>query len=129
MIRVVAAADSSDTPGLTLSEINTALDDWVSKRSEWTADPASHQISEVSSDTDGTGTTHYVGSYRFEISDAKDNLLTKCEDKLKNKVDWYRLGYHECDHDESNKSGCSWTDKREWTSTNTSSIPADVPDF
>lgn len=128
MIRVVAAANSTDTGGMTEAEINTALDEWVSKQSEWTADPQAHVIN-TSPGIDGE-TVYYGGTYRFtKESDAKDTLLQKCGDKLKNKLDWYRLGYHDCDHDEQASDGCSWDGEREWTSTNTASIPADIPDF
>lgn len=127
MIRLVAAVDSTDTPGMSLTEINTALDDWVSKHSEWVNDSQEHSITIANSDFDGT--EYYVGTYRFELSDAKSNLLQKCEDKLKKKVDWYRLGYHVCDHDESDNTSCPWDDEREWTSKNTSQIPTDIPNF
>lgn len=129
MIRVVAAVDSTDTPGMTESEINTAMDDWVSKHSEWIFDSVEHHIVKENSEYDGTGVNYYLGSYRFELSDAKDNLLQKCSDKLKNKVDWYRLGYHLCEHDEENPAPCIWDDEIEWMSKNTTSIPQQVPDF
>lgn len=127
MIRVVAAATSPDTGGMSLSEINTAMDDWVSSNSEWEADPTTHEI--VESFTDEDGTEFYVGNYRFLLDDAKDNLLQKAGDKLKTKLDWYRLGYHLCEHDSDNPGPCTWEDSREWTSKNTAEIPADVPDF
>ena len=88
MIRVVAAVDSTDTPGMDLSEINQAMDDWVSKASEWESDPREHQIKQFNSELDRSGVEYFDGSYRFELTDAKDNLLTKCEDKQKKKVDW-----------------------------------------
>lgn len=129
MIEVVASTHGNDTPGLSLSEIRDAMDDWVSKHSEWTADPDDHTIEETALYPRDPGTVYYRGVYRFELSDAKDNLLQKAGDKLKKKVDWYRLGYHVCDHDETAREGCSWDDEREWTSKNTASIPSDVPDF
>lgn len=127
MIRVVAAANSTDTPGMTLSEIRTAMDEWVANNSEWTEDPQSHDMNEDVLLRDGTEV--YEGSYRFTLDDAKDNLLQKCEDKLTDKVDWFRLGYHSCSHDEADPSPCSWEEVRDWTSKNTESVPSSVPSF
>lgn len=124
-IRVVAALDSTDATGLSTSEINAAMDDWVANHSEWTADTDEHVITA----TTDASPPYYIGTYRFELSDAKDNLLQKCGDKLKNKIDWYRLGYHVCEHDVADPTPCQWEDDREWTSTNTPSIPSGVPDF
>lgn len=121
MIRVVAS-----TNGMTLSEINTVMDDWMSNQSEWEADSTNHVITERET---GSGILYYGGTYRLTFdSEPKDTLLQKCGDKLKNKVDWYRLGYHVCDHDETDRTGCSWDDEREWTDAGVS-IPSDVPDF
>lgn len=65
---------------------------------------------------------------RFLLTDAKANLLQKFTDKLMNKVDWYRVGYHECDHDEADRTGCGWQDTAEWADTNVTT-PSGVPDF
>lgn len=122
MIRVTASAEGD----YSLDQLNAAMDDWVSKQSEWTADPITHQISERGGD-DGAP-VYRGGNYRFLLDDAKDNLLQKCENKLTNKVAWYRLGYHSCDHDETAPSPCSWDDQREWTDTGVT-IPDNVPVF
>lgn len=121
MIRVLTSTEGD----YTLSQLNTAMDDWVSNHSEWTADPVTHQITEHGGDT---GPVYHGGNYRFLLDDAKDNLLQKCEDKLVNKVSWYRLGYHSCDHDESSPTPCSWDEQREWTDTDVT-IPDNVPVF
>jgi len=125
-IQVLAATTGNDTSGMSLSEINTAMDDWVSKNSEWTADPTPYAIGVAESEVSGEE-DYYSGEYRFELADAKANLLDKCGDKLKKKVDWFRLLYHECLHDTT--GGCSHTDKRDWTSKNTSAIPGHVRDL
>lgn len=125
MIRVCIG---SDTSKMTLQDANDALDTWVANHSEWIDDTSPHQLREVNTESDGSGVVYWNGICRFYLSDEKDNLLTKCEDKLVNKCDWYRLGYHNCDHDESDRRGCSWDDEREWTDKN-ESIPPEVPDF
>lgn len=123
MIRVVASVEGD----YSLTQLNTEMDDWVSKQSEWTADPDTHQITEtIGSETDDP--IYRSGDYRFLLQDAKDNLLQKCEDKLVNKVSYYRLGYHACDHDQDDRTGCSWDEQREWTDTGVT-IPDTVPVF
>lgn len=122
MIRVVIGPD---TAKMTLQQANDALDAWVGNHSEWVEDSVAHHVTETQLPD---GTTYWHGSYRFEYSDAKTNLLTKCEDKLVNKCDWYRLGYHNCDHDEAARGGCSWDDECEWTAKD-QSIPSGVPNF
>lgn len=124
MIRVCAGLGGQ----MAVSDIEAALDDWVSKHSEWAKDTVPHTVSEANTEPDGSGTAYALGSYRFKWEDSKDNLFQKCGDKLKKKLDWYRLGYHECDHDADERAGCSWDDKREWTDKNVT-IPAGVPDF
>lgn len=123
MLRVVTSSG-----GMTLAEINDAMDTWVANHSEWAEDAAEHHIVEANTFGEGAGTDYYTGDFRFHLEDAKDNLLQKCGDKLRNKVEWYRLGYHQCDHDEADTLGCSWDDEREWTATD-ATIPTAVPDF
>lgn len=110
-----------------LDALNVAMNDWVSEQSEWTADPDSHHITESIPRGEST-TAYFSGIYRFHLSDAKNNLIQKCEDKLVNKVAWYRLGYHVCTHDEENPTHCEWDEQREWTAKNVT-IPDDVPTF
>lgn len=124
MIRVCIGPNDK----MTLQQANDALDTWVGNHSEWVEDSVEHAVSETNTQLDGSGTAYWLGSYRFGYSDAKDNLVQKCEDKIVNKCDWYRLGYHICDHDENDRGGCSWDDEREWTAKDVT-IPSGVPTF
>lgn len=128
-IDVVAATAGNDTPGMTETEINDELDTWVANHSEWMADTDAHTVTKQTANMDGMGTEYFGGRYRFELSDSKDNLLTKFEDKLKAKVDWFRYAYHKCDHDESDRVDCSFDPPVDWTSKNTDAVPSDVPDL
>lgn len=82
---------------------------------------------------DGSGTDYHAIDVRFlpsgEGGDTKDNLLQKLGDKLKNKVDWYRVGYHQCTHrDGDGSSGpCDWVDSNDWPDGG--SVPSDINDF
>lgn len=123
MIRICIGPQSS----WSLSKAEAAVEDWMSKQSEWTTDPVEHSLEGISPDY--TTAAWWQGDYRLTFeSDPKDNLLQKLEDKLVNKPLWYRFGYHECEHDETDPGPCSWGEEREWMDTGVP-IPSEVPDF
>jgi len=111
---------------MSLSELETRINDWVNSNGEWQNDSVSHTLTERNTEIDGTGTTYYGIDVRFYQSDTKANVLQKFEDKLVNKVDWFRVMYHACTHDETEPSPCSWDDEVEWTAKDVT-IPAGVP--
>ena len=115
---------------MSTTDLETRIDDWVSNNPEWIDDPVDHTLSERTTKLDGSGETYYGVDVRFTEDDTKSNLLQKFEDKLKDKVAWYRVGYHACTHrDGDGSSGpCDWDDKTEWTAKD-QSIPSGVPDF
>lgn len=112
--------------GYTEDDIDATVQNWVDNHTEWIEDTVAHTITGSNTAVDGTGTKYLRGTFRFEWSDDKTVLLDNCESTLQDYVDWYRLGYHQCLHDET--GGCDWDDKREWTASNVS-IPSDIPDF
>jgi len=113
--------------GMTVQEIQDAVDDWVSKRAKWESDWSTDvRVSNTSFDGDGIDFCSF--SVRFEWSEDKDNTLQKCADKFKKKVDWFRLVYHECDHDASNPTGCSWDERWEWEAKDVI-VPPEIDDF
>lgn len=78
---------------------------------------------------DGSGTTYYQVTVRFHKDQSKDNLLQKFTDKLKDKVDWYRVGYHDCiGHDTDTEHHCGCDDKTDWTAKDVT-IPSGVPNY
>lgn len=117
-------------PGKTAaSDLETRVDEWVSQNAEWAGDPDSHSLTEYTPPEESAGTIYYRADVRFEMTDAKANLLQKFEDKLKQKCAWYRVGYHECTHDET-YSTCEWAavETVEWTAKD-ESIPPSIPNF
>jgi len=115
---------------MSISDLETRINDWVSSNPEWVDDPVDHTLTERNTAIDGSGETYYAIDVRFTEDETKDNLLQKFADKLKNKVSWYRVGYHACTHREGDGSSgpCSWDDKTEWTAKDVS-IPSSVPTF
>lgn len=111
---------------MSVSDLETRIDNWKQEHTRWTDDSVKHELVEFR-DLDGNFVCHQI-SVRFEQTDTKSNILQKFEDKLKNKVDYYRVGYHSCEHDENTSSGCGWDDKVEWVDEGVI-IPEEVPVF
>ena len=69
-------------------------------------------------------TTHFRGIRRFEASEDKTAVLDAVESHVVADAEWYRVDYHECDHDvsASKRAGCpAWTDER-----TEGTVPGDV---
>lgn len=113
---------------MSLTNLETRIDDWVASNAEWTEDSVEHTLSERNTEMDGSGETYYGIDVRFLKEDTKDNVLQKFTDKLKDKVEWYRVGYHNCTHDEEDAYAYSWDDKAEWTAKDVS-VPSGVSEF
>jgi len=113
---------------MSLTDLETRINDWVESNPEWTEDLVDHTLTERNTEIDGTGATYYGVDVRFTQDETKSNLIQKLTDKLKDKVDWYRVGYHACEHDQESASPCSWDDKAEWTAKDVV-IVSGVPDF
>jgi hypothetical protein len=110
--------------GVSKEEANQIIDDWKAQNTPWTEDPADHNLSASNTELDGSGTEHYVGTVRFEFSDDSDQLTQDIKYGLSGVVEWARIGYHKCDHDEDSGTGCSWD-----SSTEIGTVPDDVPGF
>jgi hypothetical protein len=111
---------------MSVSDLETRINDWVSSNAEWTADTTPHTLTERTAELDESGATFYAIDVRFLKDDTKDNLLQKFTDKLVNKVDWYRIGYHECSHDERAPTACDWQDTTEWAAKDVT-VPSGIP--
>lgn len=110
------------------SDLETRINDWVASNGEWTDDNTPHTLDIETTGVDNSGTQYYAIDVRFLPDNSKSNILQKFTDKLKDKVDWYRVGYHPCTkRDGDGSSGpCEWTDKTEWTAKDVS-VPEGVP--
>jgi hypothetical protein len=83
---------------MSVSDLETRVNDWVASNPEWAESSSDHRLSETTSE-DGS-VTWYQTLVRFTEDDTKANLLQKLTDKLKDKVAYYRVGHHVCPHDE-----------------------------
>lgn len=110
---------------MSINDLETRVNDWVASNAEWENDDVAHTLTERTTEA---GETYHDIDVRFLPTEDKANLQQKFTDKLVNKADWYRVGYHACDHDEENASPCSWDDAAEWTAKDVQ-IPEGVPTF
>lgn len=113
---------------MSVSDLETRINNWIDANAEWTEDSVAHELSERNTEIDGTGVGYYGADVRFLKDDTKANLQQKFTDKLKDKTDWYRVGYHNCEHDEAASTPCAWDDRTDWTAKDVT-IPAGVPTF
>ena len=120
MIRVFAA--TAENIGET--QANQLVNQWLEDNTPWTDDPTPHEVRKTQAGIDGAGTEYFVGSVRFEFSDDKPDLFDQIETDCGGVLDWHRIVYHVCTHDEDNPQPCSWDEKHEC-----GDIPSDIPDF
>jgi hypothetical protein len=113
---------------MSTGDLETRINDWKDENNQWENDTVDHELSERNTEIDGSGEIYYGIDVRFYQDDTKDNILQKFTDKLKDKVDWYRVGYHNCPHNEEDGGPCSWDDATEWTGKDVT-IPSGVPTF
>lgn len=119
MIRVWSEAPNNDNK---FQRMRTACEDWVSRYSE-TLTTQRLSLTHVTPPGDTTS-EHTTGYWRFSWSEDHQQLLDDLEADLQSEVNWYVIWYHECDHDDSasNRSGCSWSDTREY-----GTVPDGIP--
>lgn len=102
-----------------VKKANSIFQNWIGNHREWVEDGASHKV-RTSPDNN-----YLMGTSRFKHTDKKVILLDTIENRFRPHVDWYRIGYHVCDHDnEENRTECEWEDRREYTAPGVT-----IPDY
>jgi len=119
MFRVVAGKPD----GITETQANQLVDQWLANNTPWTEDPVPHELRLVD-DPLTDAPTHFRGDVRFESSNDKSSVLTQIETDLSGIAPWYRIGYHSCSHDEENSHTCSWDDTVEF-----GAVPSGISNF
>jgi hypothetical protein len=105
--------------------VETRVNNWISKNAEWDEDNISHSLTQQSTES---GESYYSLDVRFLKEKPKNTLLQEISDKLENKVDWYRIGYQNCTHDENPPKPCEWDEVSDW-SANNKTIPQEIPEM
>lgn len=114
--------------GLSQAELETRVQSWVDEHTKWEGGNTSFSVALTQGEIGNPESEYYSGRFRFEKTDTKDNIVQKLTDKLNNKVSWYRVGYHDCSHDEIDSITCNWGSTVEWSDKDVS-IPGYVPDM
>jgi hypothetical protein len=73
---------------------------------------------------DSTNEEYYSVSLSFEFSEDLQTIFEEPYAALQTNCSWSRIGYHECEHDETDPSPCSW--EQELTH---GIVPDHVPDI
>jgi hypothetical protein len=103
MFRVVAEKPSI----ISESQANQLVDQWLATYTPWADDPTPHDISLI--DDPLTDSPQYFhGDLRFERDSSMTTIREQIETDLAGVTDWYRVAYHQCTHDESEVTDCSW---------------------
>jgi len=106
-------------------DAESAVNNWVENHTEWGDDPVEHTLREVAES--GDEDTAYISlDYRFVQEKTASDLLDDLESRLQSIQGglWYRVGYHECCHDDENDRSCTWENTREG-----GDVPANIPQF
>ena len=120
MIRIYTEPPNNDNH---LQRMRSACDKWAATYPE-ALEAQRLGLTQITVEADDVAPEHTMGHWRFEMSTGADTLLTDLETSLQSEVGWYRLKYHECDHDEAEQQGCSWDESmtREY-----GAVPAGIP--
>jgi len=116
MFRVVAGNPDEYSK----ASIDQLVDDWIVGHDRWEQDSAEHSLSVTNSAIDGSGTEYLRGDFRFNRTDDRGSIESSFQGLFQDIFNWYRIGYHRCDHDEENPSPCNWDGQIE---------DGQVPDF
>lgn len=104
-----------------IETIRPQFQDWIASHDEVLGTQSS-DLSAGNTGNDGTGVAYFVGSWRFAWAEDLTALRTDITGYLTDNFEWWRLRYHQCDHDEADRAGCSWDNSWEG-----GSVPPEVP--
>jgi hypothetical protein len=119
MFRIMAAKPSN----IGQLQANQLVEQWFASYPPWTEDPTSHRVALVE-DTITDAPPHFRSDLRFESSAEMTIIREQIETDLAGVTSWYRIGYHECTHDESSGDECSWESE-----INYGNVPTEIPTF
>lgn len=117
-IHAVDLACSADVNAALVGGTGAYVSTWLTSYVAWEPDGDLTQTTEpprlVESDPDGDSSTQYYrgGPWRFAWTEDKSILLDNLVGQFEAyRPTWWRIRWHECDHDEDGRDGCQWDDK------------------
>lgn len=128
-IHAVDLACSKDSGASFVGGANSYASVWLTNFIAWEPDGDLTQDNEppelTNTALDGSGLDYYRGGiWRFEWSEDKSILLDNLEGQADAWCPWYRIRWHECDHDQDDRPRCQWDDSETQTG---GAVPSEVP--
>lgn len=104
MIRFVASPDTD------AFLIDSYIPQWLTNHTAWEAD-GPNEPPTLSRIARGSDSQAYTADWRFAWgANSKAVLLSNLVEYTRSYAPWARINYHECDHDDDTRTGCSWGD-------------------
>jgi hypothetical protein len=119
MFRILA----EKTANIGKVEANKVVDQWLDTYTSWVDDPTPDEIT-LADDPITDAPQHFRGDLRFERDNDMTTIRDQIETALAGVTSWYRIAYHQCSHDESEATACSWD-----SVTDYGSVPNGMPTF
>lgn len=99
------------------------LDQWLTNMQLWDAPEVTNSAPTLREPLNAD-TKYYGGDLAFAWSEDEAIILDQLSQYADAYCDWYRIGYHFCDHDEDNPTPCAWEQTIE-----SGTVPDGVPTF
>lgn len=120
MLQVATATTNATGAAADLGARKTQAQNFVDNHSEVLSEQAS-SFAVRNTAEDGSGVDYGSASWRFDFAEALPALKTVLEAWLTGNFEWAAYRYHECDHTDDAREGCSWDHAWE-----TGTVPPDV---
>lgn len=117
-IHAVDLVCAPDSGAAFIGGTNSYISVWLTNYIAWEPDGDLTQDNREptfidAADTPEIETSYYSGGiWRFDWSEDKSILLDNLVGQADAYCPWYRIRWHECDHDEDDRDGCQWDDIR-----------------
>lgn len=123
-LEVYTAQTYADGTAVDPATESQEFENWVANHQERLGAQRSGFSAGSTDETEGEGVDYYQGSWRFDYSHDRGALLTPLRALIQNTYTWTVIRWHECDHDEDARGGCSWDTKWEYPDVGTP--PAEI---
>lgn len=114
-VRLFHSADGAE-------DYHTWLGQWITNMQPWEDPEVTNELPTIREPIDG-GEDYYQTELAFEWGENRAIILDNLDEHATIHCEWHRIGYHECTHDETDPTPCSWDERRQ-DGPVTSNIPS-----